>query len=384
MSVVNDPYQKIAEMWTFPNSDSFHKMLEALLTREDADLLLECTRPVTASELARRLNADEKVLVERLDVLAKRGIVFRGKTQYHFRMGVHFSFAGMPAPGYEPSEEYRQWRKKWADENPDREVKGWISWYQKTGNPVHRVYPARLAILSNPKIKKEDLLWHEDIEQIFRKSELLVAGPCGCRVSGGMGGIKPGTVIDDNVKSVKCDHPMWNCFQFRKDQAEFNLKRGGALKVMTVEQALEKSDEAERAGLIHEGPTNSATMPGVICSCASDCCGMLIVSLASGRIKELYTPSRFQAVSDKQDQCNGCQSCVQRCPFDAIDMVKVPGAKKLKAQIRGADCMGCGVCVVGCEQKALSFELVRPATHIPPHEQRYTGVRGTHLNPVLA
>ena len=29
------------------------------------------------------------------------------------------------------------------------------------------------AILANPKIKKEDLLWHEDIEQIFRRSEVI-------------------------------------------------------------------------------------------------------------------------------------------------------------------------------------------------------------------
>jgi len=41
-----------------------------------------------------------------------------------------------------------------------------MDWFKKTGNPVHRVYPARLAILSNPSIKKEQLVWHEDIEQI--------------------------------------------------------------------------------------------------------------------------------------------------------------------------------------------------------------------------
>jgi ferredoxin len=28
-------------------------------------------------------------------------------------------------------------------------------------------------------------------------------------------------------------------------------------------------------------------------------------------------------------------------------------------------CMGCGSCIVGCKQKALTFELVRPPEHIP-------------------
>ncbi len=40
MTKTNDAYQKIAEMWTFPESQSFRKMLEALLTPEDAALLL--------------------------------------------------------------------------------------------------------------------------------------------------------------------------------------------------------------------------------------------------------------------------------------------------------------------------------------------------------
>ncbi len=47
MSKTNDTYQKIAEMWTFLGSQSFRKMLEALLTPEDAASLLEMTVPVT-------------------------------------------------------------------------------------------------------------------------------------------------------------------------------------------------------------------------------------------------------------------------------------------------------------------------------------------------
>jgi NAD-dependent dihydropyrimidine dehydrogenase PreA subunit/DNA-binding Lrp family transcriptional regulator len=359
-----DAYQKIAEMWTFPESKSFHKMLEALMSREDAELLLEATTPVTAAQLAERLHVDEQVMADRLENLAKRGLIFRGKTEYHFRRGVHYGFAGVPASEeYAPSEEYRYWHKVWSDENPDREVKGWLERYAQTGHQVHRVYPSRLAILSNPKIKKEDLLWHEDIEQIFRRAEIIGSGPCGCRSSGGMG---PGAKIDfDQNKGPYCDHPLWNCFQFRKDLVEFDISRGSKMKLYSVVEALAKSDEAEMAGLIHEGPTNSATMPGIICSCGADCCAMLRMSQASGRIHELYTPSRFQPVVDQQ-KCTGCQECVERCPFSAMEMVKVPVSKKMKAHLIEAECMGCGVCVVGCNQKALTYELVRPPEHIPP------------------
>jgi hypothetical protein len=158
MANTNDAYQTIAEMWTFPNSASFRKMLEAMMSLENAELLVQCREPATLAELAKRLKTDEKSLSAKLDNLYKRGLLFKGQTQYQFRRGLHVGFAGMPAPGYGYSDEYRHWRKIWLGENPDREVKGWMERFRQTGHAVHRVYPARLAILSNPNIKKSDLL----------------------------------------------------------------------------------------------------------------------------------------------------------------------------------------------------------------------------------
>lgn len=337
-------------------------MLEAIITPEEAELLVEMTTPITVPELAKKINADENSLSEKLDNLFKRGLLARGQTQYQFRRGFHFYFAGTPASeAYAPSDEYRKWRKIWEDENPNREVKDWVSTYKKTGNPIHRVYPSRLAILANPKIKKEDILWYEDVEEVFRRAEIIIAGPCGCRLGGtGMMSGKTGE------KSVRCDHPIWNCFQFSRETLELSRKRGNEMRVYTIGQALEKSDEAEMAGLVHQGPANAAIMPGILCNCASDCCSILMQSQASGEdLQAIYSPSRFLAVVD-QAKCAGCQTCIDRCSFNAIKMAKVPGSKKMKAEVNVRACMGCGVCVVGCAQKALTFELARPPSHIPP------------------
>ena len=65
-----------------------------------------------------------------------------------------------------------------------------------------------------------------------------------------------------------------------------------------------------------------------------------------------------------QETCVGCQDCVERCIFNAIDMVKVPGSKKLKVSIIAENCKGCGICVVGCKEKALKLEIVRPKEYI--------------------
>jgi len=45
-------------------------------------------------------------------------------------------------------------------------------------------------------------------------------------------------------------------------------------------------------------------------------------------------------------------------------MKKVPGSKKLKAVINEEKCMGCGLCVIGCEQKAIIFNLVKPPEYL--------------------
>ncbi len=74
--------------------------------------------------------------------------------------------------------------------------------------------------------------------------------------------------------------------------------------------------------------------------------------------------SRFQAEVDKVT-CKGCQTCVERCPFEAVEMVKISGEKKLKAQISSEKCFGCGVCAVGCESEAIKLVEVRPPEYIP-------------------
>ena len=66
-----------------------------------------------------------------------------------------------------------------------------------------------------------------------------------------------------------------------------------------------------------------------------------------------------------KEKCKGCQTCIERCQFDAIEMVKVEGEKKLKAEVKEENCYGCGLCAVGCEAGAITMREVRPPEHIP-------------------
>jgi len=92
------------------------------------------------------------------------------------------------------------------------------------------------------------------------------------------------------------------------------------------------------------------------------------MDMVGASLEKIWVKTRFIAQID-EDACIGCQICVDRCQFDAIDMVKPEGngkSKKLKAKVDPEACFGCGVCVLGCkEANAMTMKTVRPPDHIP-------------------
>ena len=55
------------------------------------------------------------------------------------------------------------------------------------------------------------------------------------------------------------------------------------------------------------------------------------------------------AIVDKE-KCNGCESCVEECPSEAITIADE------KAEIDADACVDCGVCVDTCPAEAISME----------------------------
>ena len=50
------------------------------------------------------------------------------------------------------------------------------------------------------------------------------------------------------------------------------------------------------------------------------------------------------------ETCTGCESCVDECPVEAIEM------KDGKAVVNEDDCVDCGACVDACPVEAISME----------------------------
>ena len=51
-----------------------------------------------------------------------------------------------------------------------------------------------------------------------------------------------------------------------------------------------------------------------------------------------------------KEKCNGCETCIEECPSEAISMVEDKAVVDLEA------CVDCGVCVDVCPAEAITME----------------------------
>jgi formate hydrogenlyase subunit 6/NADH:ubiquinone oxidoreductase subunit I len=346
----SDVYERIAGIFEYPGSQNLVKYLKILFRPDEGDLLLEFLKPATCEQVAKKLNMDEKALSEKLADLKRRRLLFKRHHEYLFHMAMHGFFARIAKARREDIPE--GFWKAWDDFMPEVEQK-MVTRSIKVAEKIpvtgvmSRIVPARLALDSNPNIRPEDILPEEDIHAMLREKasrEVVAVSDCDCR-----------------VRAHRCDRPASNCFEFGK-YAEFNLNQSSSLRVVSIEEAIAISDEAERAGLLKSGGLRKEN-GGVLCHCCDCCCNVMGATIRHGVAHQLRNPSRYRARVDS-GSCIGCQECVERCFFGAIEMKKVPGSKKLKASVNDQRCMGCGLCVVGCEQKALIFDLVKPPEYL--------------------
>jgi len=350
--MIADLYLRLANMVGAPGSVRFARILEAMLTPEEAGILLEMPEWTTCDQLAARLNLDPSKLKATLEDLAYRGLIGSGKLGYNTHRNVVFFHHS--AIGYIREEDRPRINPLWSDfffeEWSDMLAEGYIKRWESGAPAAHRIAPAHLALLASPNIPKSRILWYEDMQQILERSVKRNFSMCGCR---GMW--------------RKCTKPMYVCLhvQFAWDPAVQRRMRpvmGKQPRDLSIQEALDQVHICEERGQVHV-PLNTS-QADLYCNCCDDCCVVIQPLNKHGKIHEVLSPSRYRAVVDP-DLCSGCQTCVDRCYFDAIEMKKTPGSKKLKSSIINEHCMGCGLCVVTCPQKALTLELVRLPDHIP-------------------
>lgn len=348
-------YKVIAGKYGYPDSVPIQRVLEYIMTPQQAKIAALLPIPfdtvVTSEEIAAKLGIDAATVNLELKQLFHKGVIFPANFETmedcHLPRTLsvlkdHTTMNSLRSDPLPHKELFELWKEAINESwHRDRAMM-----WDKIPQPPLRITPAYKSILDSPHI-----LPSEDIREMIKAAPSIAVAACPCRQQ-------------MEALDRKCKHTISAaCFHFGHG-AEYVVNRGFGAK-LSLEDALQLIDEAEDTGMVHSWVGNFSKDWAVLCNCCNDCCS-IFKTLVPFQVSpsKLYAKSRYEARVE-QDICKGCQVCIDRCPFDAIDMVKPADSKKLKAMVDAEKCMGCGVCVVGCESKALSMKLVRPAEHIP-------------------
>ncbi|MFZ1985230.1 MAG: 4Fe-4S binding protein [Desulfatitalea sp.] len=332
---MTDPsiYHKLAAAIGAADSKYIHRIFELLADAQEARIVLAASPPATVPELAAKCALPEAAVAQMAGRLFAKGLLFTSKKPdglryYRVRHVVQMHDATAVAVNA-PRAMLDLWKAYMAEEfGPYSRM-----FEQMLPSAVMRVVPVNISISAQTQI-----LAFEDIQHIVANARNLAVTACSCRVIDGSCG-----------KSVEV------CVQVDK-AADYAIERGTGRKI-DKQETLALMKRCEEEGLIHVSD-NARSVGHVICNCCGDCC-LAWHSVRTGAGK-FVAPSRFSAGVDAE-RCSGCETCLERCFFDAIAM----SGENDTARIDPAKCMGCGLCLVTCPEAAIALKEVRPAAFIP-------------------
>ena len=251
---------------------------------------------------------------ERLERALRRGVLDRDKAGAHTpasfadRLDIRAMFEGLsdiPA-------DVRARLADWATDDYAASVRDDLE-ALKSGDPG-----------SSRQIDHTYLLLPE-AEAVIAAEEHVYVWPCDCRAI--VGG---------------CDKPVDVCLRFDNDR--------GLGREISRERAVKILRETDFAGLTHTDYVGrSAGDTHAICNCCTDCC-FPHRAAALLDAESVWPRRRHLAVVDREE-CTGCGTCAERCPFAAITMNADD-----EPFVEAAECRGCGLCSTGCPAEAIAMQ----------------------------
>ncbi|NOY69940.1 MAG: 4Fe-4S dicluster domain-containing protein [Deltaproteobacteria bacterium] len=317
------------------------KILKKIFSPVDAEMFLMLSPMLEYPEkVAERLNLPAKETASHLEDMAKKGLLFRQKK------GDQARYAAIPfVVGVFEFQLNRVDSELAADLNVYYEA-ALGKTFQSFATPVMRTIPINRELVSEWPIAA-----YEDAMNIVDDQKKIAVAPCICRATAKKAG-------------QGCDKPLETCFLFGS-HADYYVDNAMG-RYITKDEAKKIIAANDEAGLVMQ-PFNSQHVGGM-CSCCGCCCGMLR-SLKKQENPAAAVKSNYFAVVDRQ-QCVGCETCVDRCQMEAIDV------SDEKAVITLKKCIGCGLCVSTCPTGALSLVKKDEADqYLPPQTGMETYMR---------
>ncbi len=296
------------------------RILHRLFTPEEATLALHLTLiPEEPRVIARRAKMTTEKASERLEQMAKKGLIFRivtkGKPSKYmasqYVIGIwEYHVNDLDVGLIDDMNEYL----------PSLfDVETWKKAPQLRTIPVRRSINADLAVLP-----------YEKVEELVRTRQKFLVAPCICR-------------REQKMVGKGCKKPEESCLVF--GLAADYYQQNGIGRVINRDEALNILKKADEAGLVLQ-PSNAQKIVNICCCCGC-CCQVLRILKRYPRPASLFS-TPFVANSHA-DTCEGCGVCVDRCQMEAL---------RLEDDVAALDvdrCIGCGLCVSTCPTHSITL-----------------------------
>ena len=331
------------------------RILEKLYTHEEADLasLLRLTKE-TPEEIANRLGIEKFEIRKLLKGMARKGLIAAGRTEAGLGYGLLPFVVGIY--------EYQAGRI-------DKELATLFENYYKQAfadvlkvkPQVHRVIPIGESIDVDMEVRP-----FESASGLVNNAQAWGVLDCICR--------KQKELIGD-----PCEHPLDVCMTLSEVPSAFD--KSPIIRALSKDEAQTTLQRAADAGLVHSVSNNKEGLH-YICNCCTCSCGILRGMTEIGIANVVAHSSYLNQVDDLL--CNGCETCVDHCQFNALEM-----GDDAIVEVSSLRCVGCGVCVPQCPTEALSM-VMRPKEDLalPPETLKDWGIeraadRGINLADVI-
>ena len=278
-------------------------------------------------DLAEKTGIKKETLKKKLDTMAHKGTLWIDPVGDN----PTYKALALEAPGIIEAAGWAIHTFPWLPELRKRWHHYYLTYYKEA---IVKKGPAPLGPYAASKALPPDATPEENIIDVVKGVDYWAVSNCGCRV-----------FEQAALGHRKCQHPMDVCMSFG-EIGRWAAKNGFAREI-TCDEAIKVVLKAEDEGLIHYGLPSF----GIMCNCCKDVC-LNLLGLQIG-LPHVMGPNPFVAVCD-EETCTACSICDDRCHVDAITIDKF-------ATVDVNKCLGCGVCVVGCDQGALKLQR-RPST----------------------
>ncbi len=324
----------------------FFSLVEELFTPTEAEINNAMPKGFfTAKNLATAMGGDEKEIEAILEAMADKGLCLaldmdqnRVYQSARFMPGI-LEFQFMPG--------------KTTDR--DKKIAKLIYAYEKAFDQVTdrsaMTFPTTRVITVDALIKTGNSVHtYDQVQSFIDQTESIAVTTCYCRHAAFLRG--------EDIHGMPNDV----CMQFGQ-WAQFAIDRLGARKV-SKQEAREVLNRAEEAGLIHMSQ-NMAEGISFICNCDRWHCGAVQNALAKPK-PGLFFNSGFEPCIDP-DLCASCQTCIDRCPAEALIM-----GEEDHPVVNLDRCFGCAVCATGCPSEAIAMKN-KPDFPMPPKDAQALG-----------